>query len=113
MIHAVIYQNERKECTGFQIEGHAGYAQAGQDIVCAAVTVLAVNTMNAIERYADDKFSAISDEEAGLIACHFSGVPSYEANLLLNAMILGLSEMAHDENYETYIDLTFEEVQQP
>ena len=85
MIHVVIYQNEKEECTGFQTEGHAEYADPGQDIVCAAASVLIINTMNAIE-------------------------PSKEAGLLLNTMILGLKGMADDENYEEYIDLTFEEV---
>ena len=49
MIHVVIYQNEKEECTGFQTEGHAEYADPGQDIVCAAASVLIINTMNAIE----------------------------------------------------------------
>ncbi len=36
MIHVTIYQNKYKECVGFQTEGHAEYADPGQDIVCAA-----------------------------------------------------------------------------
>ena len=32
MIHVVIYQNEKEECTGFQTEGHAEYADPGQDV---------------------------------------------------------------------------------
>ena len=49
MIHVTIYENDRKECIGFQTKGHAEYAKMGQDIVCAAVSVLVINTMNAIE----------------------------------------------------------------
>ena len=113
MIHAVIYQNERKECVGFSLAGHAGYSEAGQDIVCAAVSVLVINTINALERYTDDAFSLASDEERGYISCRFEEIPSHDAELLLKTMILGLSDMADDENYEEYIDLTFEEVQQP
>ena len=94
MIHVVIYQNEKEECTGFQTEGHAEYADPGQDIVCAAASVLIINTMN----------------ETGMISWHLEGNPSKEAGLLLNTMILGLKGMADDENYEEYIDLTFEEV---
>lgn len=110
MIHAAIYQNERKECVGFSFTGHAGYAEAGQDIVCAAASVLAINTINAMERYTEDNFSVSSDEEQGKIICRFDTTPSYEAGLLLKTMILGLSDMADDKNYEEYIDLTFEEV---
>ena len=58
----------KKECTGFQTEGHAEYADPGQDIVCAAVSVLIINTMNAIELYTEDAFSVFSDEETGMIS---------------------------------------------
>ena len=110
MIHVVIYQNEKEECTGVQTEGHAEYADPGHDIVCAAASVLIINTMNAIELYTEDAFSVFSDEETGMISWHLEGNPSKEAGLLLNTMILGLKGMADDENYEEYIDLTFEEV---
>ncbi len=113
MIHAVIWQNEREECVGFQIEGHAGYKEAGQDIVCAAVSVLTINTINAIERYTKDDLTVISDEEAGRISCRLTGSPSCGTDLLFKAMILGLSDMARDDSYATYIDLIFKEVQQP
>ena len=110
MIHVTIFQNKYKECVGFQTEGHAEYADPGQDIVCAAASVLIINTMNAIELYTEDAFSVFSDEETGMISWHLEGDPSKEAGLLLNTMILGLKGMADDENYEEYIDLTFEEV---
>ncbi len=110
MIHVTIYENDRKECIGFQTKGHAEYDEMGQDIVCAAVSVLVINTMNAIELYTDDEVSVLSDEEEGIVSFHVNGAPSKEAALLLKTMILGLREMADDENYAEYIDLTFEEV---
>lgn len=112
MIHVTIYENDSKECIGFQTKGHAEYGEMGQDIVCAAVSALVINTMNAIELYTDDEASVLSDEE-GIISFHVNGAPSKEAALLLKTMILGLREMADDQNYAEYIDLTFEEVQQP
>ena len=111
MIHVTIYQNENRECVGFRTEGHAGYSEEGSDIVCAAASVLVINTMNAIERYAQDPCSVISNDEAGLITYYLvNGYPSKDADLLLNTMILGLENMADDANYAEYIDLTFEEV---
>ena len=32
--------------TGFRIEGHAGYADEGEDIICAGISVLAINFVN-------------------------------------------------------------------
>ena len=42
MIHVTIFQNKYKECVGFQTEGHAEYANPGQDIVCAAASILVI-----------------------------------------------------------------------
>ena len=110
MIHITIYKNDRKECIGFQTEGHSEYSEMGQDIVCAAASVLVVNTINAIELYAADEYSLMSDQEDGFISFQLQNEPSKEAQLLLKTMILGLEEMASDENYAEYIMLKFEEV---
>ncbi len=111
MIHVTIYHNARGECVGFLTDGHAGYGEEGRDIVCAAASILMINTMNAIELYAQDSCSLDTDEESGMIAYRLiDGHPSDNAALLLKTMVLGLNGMADDENYAEYIDLTFEEV---
>ena len=110
MIHVTIYQNQKDEYIGFSARGHAGFAESGEDIVCAAASVLMINTVNAIEAFADDKTSLVSDDMEGLIDFRLQAHPSKEAALLLNAMILGLKEMADDSNYSEYIQVRFEEV---
>lgn len=110
MIQITLYRNSRKEYCGFKSLGHAGFAEEGQDIVCAAVSILVINTINSIETYAKDSCSVISDDRKGLIDYQLKDRPSKEAELLLKAMVLGLRQIADDENYARYIDLTFEEV---
>jgi hypothetical protein len=110
MIQITIFKNNKNECMGFQTQGHAEYSEVGQDIVCAATSVLMINTMNAIELYTEDEFSVFTDEEEGLISWHLTDSPSKEAQLLLNTMILGLKGMVSEEIYAEYIELTFEEV---
>ena len=110
MIKVTVYKTVNHDYAGLDVLGHAGYAEAGQDIVCAAASVLVINTMNAIEAFADDQASLVTEEEEGFIHYELNGRPSMEASLLLKTMVLGLSEMAHDEDYAQYIDLTFEEV---
>lgn len=110
MIHVTIYKNEKHECVGFKALGHAGMSEAGQDIVCAAASVLMINTINAIDVYTKDESCLVSDDEEGLIDYRLKSAPTPNATLLLKAMILGLEEMADDENYEEYIDIIFEEV---
>ena len=110
MFHVTVYENKKKEYVGFQTEGHAGYAEAGQDIVCAAASMLVINTINAIELYTKDETSMVSDDISGIIEYEIKDRPSKEAQLLMKTLVLGLKQMADDENYAEYIDLTFEEV---
>mgnify|MGYP000791789957 CR=1 FL=1 len=91
----------------FLSKGHAGYAEEGQDIVCAAASILVINTINAIEEFTEDDASLISEDETGMISYHLNH-PSKDAQLLLKSLILGFENM--ESNYEEYIDLIFEEV---
>ena len=36
------------EQASIEVKGHAGYAKRGEDIVCAAISVLTINTINSI-----------------------------------------------------------------
>ena len=40
----------------FISKGHAGYAEAGQDIVCAAVSALIITTVNSLEKFTVTSF---------------------------------------------------------
>lgn len=53
----------------FISKGHAGYAEAGQDIVCAAVSALIITTVNSLEKFTDDKFDV--QEKDGFVSIHF------------------------------------------
>lgn len=45
----VILKTREKKLLGFQVSGHAEYADLGEDIVCAAVSVLTYNAINTLE----------------------------------------------------------------
>ena len=100
---------------GFHSSGHADYAAYGSDIVCSAVSVLIINTMNSIESLTDAKFSqsvvpADGEEENGEI----HGVEyqlleaTPEAVLLMKSLVLGLAQIR--EEYEEFISVAVEEV---
>ena len=107
MTKVTIYKNEKNECVGFRAFGHAGYAEEGEDIVCAGISVLTINTINSIEALTDAKFTVDSDENDGSMNFKIQK-STKESTLLLEAMILGLEMMA--DNYSEYIDLKFREV---
>ena len=67
MISVTVYKDKNNHYTGFRCDGHAEYAEPGEDIVCSAVSVLTLNTCNAIEALTEDAFSVGADQETGLI----------------------------------------------
>ncbi len=110
MTKVTVFKNKQNEYVGFKAVGHAGYGEAGEDVVCAAISVLTINTLNAIDAYTDDKFSLKTDERTGNIDFKLNNIPSKETTLLLDTMVLGLQTMEDNTEYEDYIDLIFEEV---
>lgn len=109
MIRIIIYKNYQDEYTGFRSEGHAGFADRGQDILCAAVSALVINTVNSIDRLTSDRIDLDINEKKGLIAVRFEKKPSPQSVLLMDALILGLSEIKNDYG-DDYITLNFKEV---
>ncbi len=91
------------------MSGHAGYAESGSDIVCAAVSILVINTINSIESFTQDVFRCRKDEKKGLIDFRISSELSRESRVLLQAMMLGLSGV-QEEYGKKYIRFQTEEV---
>ena len=90
MINITVFRDDNGICNGFQCMGHAEYADYGQDIVCAAVSVLVVNTINSIEEFTDDAIACEVKEENGDVRFEFTGDISSESKLLVESMLLGL-----------------------
>lgn len=105
MIKVSIYKNAENLVTGFKLTGHAGYAESGSDVVCAAVSMLVINTVNSIETFTSDQFTIDQEEESGMLEFHVISPMSNNASLLLNSMLLGLQGVV-DEYKGKYIKLT-------
>ena len=88
-------------------KGHAGYAEEGYDIICAAVSVLSVNLVNSIEEFTEDGMDVTSGD--GLIELRLDGELSQEGQLLMRAYILGIQSVQKTYGNE-YIELVFKEV---
>lgn len=110
MTEITFYQAETGELLGFRSEGHAGYADSGEDIVCAAISALIINTINSINELTDDHIDVDMDEEEGYIDASFFDTPGKEAQLLLRSLALGLTNIEDDEAVTEFIDVIFEEV---
>ena len=96
MIKVNIYRNTKAQdpvTMGFSLEGHAGGGKYGEDIVCAAVSMLVINTVNSIEALTDEGYTLEHKEEGGYVKLLFKEAPGERASLLVESMILGLKDV--------------------
>lgn len=78
---------------GLEIEGHAGLDRAGQDVVCAAVSVLAENLAASLRELL--KVPLETKAERGHFRLELAETDlSYETDLLFASVTLGLKSIA-------------------
>ncbi|MCR5254383.1 MAG: ribosomal-processing cysteine protease Prp [Acetatifactor sp.] len=95
---------------GFYCMGHAGFAKKGKpDILCSAISVLTINTVNYIEEIVKDPIRLESNEETGFIKLDFNGEPKKESLLMLDSLVFGLQNLAAEYG-DKYLSVEFEEV---
>lgn len=79
--------------------GHAGEAEAGENIICAAVSVLMQTCVNAIEQIAGLTPRVTVDEARALIAVELpklENAKARDAQIILRTTLLGLSDISHE-----------------
>ncbi|MCD7752606.1 MAG: ribosomal-processing cysteine protease Prp [Lachnospiraceae bacterium] len=91
--------------------GHAGHKHFHfeKDMVCASISVLVINTINGLEKFTDTKMKVQTNEETGFIRCDFLNVLSPEATVLMDTLVLGLSDISRQYG-EKYCLVEFKEV---
>jgi uncharacterized protein YsxB (DUF464 family) len=92
--------------TELHVSGHAGYAEQGEDIVCAAVTALVVTAQIGLKRVAKHPYEGKA--KSGLAYCKLKpgGTPesAARAQVILETTVLGLLDIAKD--YHQFIRVT-------
>ncbi len=86
------------------ISGHAEYAEHGKDIVCAAVSSIAVVTVNAISKFDIEAVEAV--EKDGYLDITLLKLDN-TTTTLMNNMLEHLSIL--EEDYPEYIKIVFKE----
>lgn len=109
MINITILKNQDNAFLGFECVGHAAFGEEGQDIVCAGVSALVINTINSVAYFTKDKFSTDTDEESGMISFLLERPAEQGTELLINSLVLGLQGIQNSYGNE-YITLNFKEV---
>ncbi|MBD5504353.1 MAG: ribosomal-processing cysteine protease Prp [Lachnospiraceae bacterium] len=110
MTQITFYKTTAGEYQGFTCAGHAGYANYGEDIVCASISVLVINTINSLEEITAEKINVETDKDRGVIRCRFVDRTLKETSrVLVDSLVLGLTQI--EKQYgKNYCKLTFEEV---
>lgn len=106
MITLTVYKRQN-QYQGFASKGHAGFAEEGEDTICAGVSALTVNAVNSIEQFTGDAFAVRQDE--GFLELMLEGAPSRETTLLLDSMVLGIQSIQETYGNE-YIQIVLKEV---
>ncbi len=91
MITIRISRNEDHRINGFTVSGHALFASAGKDIICAAVSMITINTINAFEEFLPDEKAGVDiDRSKGYISFLLKDDPTGSSELLLRTFHLGV-----------------------
>ena len=108
MTTVVICRTRTQRYTGFTCMGHAGYAKPGKpDILCASISTLVINTINALEELAGEVLQVSSNEETGFIRCVIESDLQEKSIFLMDAMVFGLQQLAKTYG-EKYLLVRFE-----
>ncbi len=92
--------------TGFDAEGHAMYASHGRDIVCAAISVLTITTVNAIEELNHEEIECGKKE--GSLTFRLLSEKDRSTQKLLETLKFGL-ENIRDEYGDGYLEVMTKE----
>ena len=109
MIRVTFYRDRDADWKGFSVTGHAGSGVYGRDIVCAGVSALTLNAMNALQELTDQPMIAECLPDGGMARLKLTEKPDPEAKILLDAFELGIRNIFEDNN-KTYIQIRYKEV---
>ena len=76
---------------GFEEQGHTGYANEGEDILCSALSAMTMLIINTIEvSYASDVNYEIDDENTRIVVSSKAALPEFEEDERKRYAVSGL-----------------------
>lgn len=112
MIKVIIFNNPIDLKIGYEISGHADYAPHGDDIVCAAVSILGYTALNSLLEVAgiDEKELSVEIDDEGymqvLIDEKIIEAPGKkDIQVILSTFAIGIETII--ESYPKYITIEY------
>jgi uncharacterized protein YsxB (DUF464 family) len=101
----VARERSSRQIVGFKVKGHALFAEAGKDIVCAGVSAVTVGTVNAAERIVGVELNPRMDEGLlqAVVPKGLSETKEASLQLLLESMVVMLQTI--EQSYGKHIKL--------
>ncbi|CUH97458.1 hypothetical protein P22_3588 [Propionispora sp. 2/2-37] len=93
--------NTDRMIVGFSVTGHANAGPHGQDIVCAAVSVLAHTAVYGLERHLKREIKL--DMAEGNMVFELMDPPDELTSVVLETTLLGFKEIA--SNYRKFVQI--------
>ena len=101
---------------GFEEQGHTGYGEAGDDVLCSALSAMTMLIINAIEvSYASDVEYTIDEKSADIRLIAKGALPEYEEDenkrFAVSGLIMAYYYQLNDlvEEYYDYLSVDVEE----
>ena len=104
MIKFIAVKNTDGCIRQFTVSGHSGFADSGEDIVCAAVSSTVWMTINGIEKQNLARLSYV--ERDGFVDCIVEERYSDGADVLLNSLVMFIAELSGQ--YKEFLKLSEE-----
>ena len=115
MTRVIIFKNKDNHITGYNISGHSGYDIKGQDIVCAAISVLAQTALMSLIEVCGINENIIEyfiDEQEGILNVDISGSMDMniedKSEIVLKTLEIGIKSI--EKSYPEFVTLEYEEV---
>ena len=102
MIKFATVKNTDGSIRRITVDGHSGFANSGEDIVCAAVSSTVWMTINGIE--AQNLARLSYEERDGFVDCIVEEKFSDGADILLNSLVMFIAELSGQ--YKDFLKLT-------
>ena len=101
---------------GFEEQGHTGFGEEGDDVLCAALSAMTMLIINTIEvAYASEVNFTIDEKTTNIKVISKAALPEYEEDEMkryaVSGMFLAYYKQIEDmiEEYYDYLDLSVED----
>jgi uncharacterized protein YsxB (DUF464 family) len=103
---------------GFEEQGHTGYGESGDDVLCSAISAMTMLIINAIEvSYASDVEYTIDEETTDIRLIAKGALPEYEEDenkrFAVSGLIMAYFYQLTDLTEEYYDFLSVDVVERP